>query len=193
MTPVLQRVLGIDVSRKRLDLAWSDGACGGEAFTPPPVAYDDDGLCRLLQLLREQPPSLVVLESTGGLENDLVDALLDAELPVARVEPGRVRHFAKADAVLAKTDQIDARVLANFGQRMKVRLLEKREKNRDELDALVTCRRQLLLVKTRGGFAFTSNPTAAAWCDPSRRSKPSTRCSRRLRSRSKGWTARSAS
>jgi len=142
MTSSTQRVLGIDVSKKRLDLAWSDGAM------PPPVSYDADGLRRLLQLLREQPAAMVVLESTGGIERDVVDALLDAEVPVARVEPGRVRHFAQADAELAKTDQIDAQVLASFGQRMKVRLLEQRGKNREELDALVTCRRQLLLVKT---------------------------------------------
>jgi transposase len=68
--------------------------------------------------------------------------------PSPAPSPGRVRHFAKADAKLAKTDAIDAAVLARFGQRMAPRLLEKRSKNREELDALVTCRRQLLSVRT---------------------------------------------
>ena len=146
MTPPPQQtscVLGIDVSKHRLDLAWSDGPA-----VPPSVRHDADGLACLLRLLRERPPTLVVLESTGGIERGLVDALLDAGVPVARVEPGRVRHFAMADGRLAKTDPIDAAVLARFGSRMSVRLLERRDKNRDELDALVTCRRQLLLVRT---------------------------------------------
>ena len=135
--------MGIDVCKARLDLAYADGGP-----VPPPLDYDDAGLRALLALLGARPASLVVVESTGGLERRLVDRLLDAGVPVALVEPGRIRHFAKADAKLAKTDQIDARVLATFGQRMAPRLLERRSKARDELDALVTCRRQLLLVRT---------------------------------------------
>lgn len=135
-------VLGVDVSKDRLDLAYCDG------HAPAALAYDEAGLRTLLGLLRERPASLVVVESTGGIERRLADTLLDAGVPVARVEPGRVRHFARADATLAKTDVIDARVPARFGRRMAPRLLEKRSKNREELDALVTCRRQLLSVKT---------------------------------------------
>jgi transposase len=134
--------LGIDVCKQRLDLAYSDG------HKPAPLDYDDKGLRALLELLKQRPASLVIVESTGGIERALLDCLLDAGIPVARVEPGRVRYFAKADAKLAKTDVIDAHVLALFGLRMAPRLLEKRSKSQDELDALVTCRRQLLLVKT---------------------------------------------
>ena len=137
-----QITLGIDVSQQRLDLAYSDG------HAPAPLDYDERGLRALLDLLGQRPASLVIVESTGGIERALLDCLLDAHIPVARVEPGRVRYFAKADAKLAKTDAIDAYVLALFGLRMAPRLLEKRSKNQDELDALVTCRRQLLLVKT---------------------------------------------
>jgi transposase len=140
--PAAQPTLGIDVSKQRLDLAYSDG------HTPAPLDYDERGLHALLDLLKQRPASLVIVESTGGIEHALLDCLLDAAVPVARVEPGRVRHFARADAKLAKTDAIDARVLALFGQRMAPRLLEKRSKSQDELDALVTCRRQLLLVRT---------------------------------------------
>ncbi len=135
-------VLGIDVSGKRLDLAFSDG------HVPDPIDYDEKGLAILLQILREKPVALVVIESTGGIEMNLINALIDAHVEVAHVQPGRVRNFARADARLAKTDAIDAYVLAIFGQRMAPRVLEKRSKNRDELDALVTCRRQLVSVRT---------------------------------------------
>lgn len=158
-TPQPPRTLGIDVSRQRLDLAYADG------HAPDPIDYDPAGLRTLIQTLKEKPVDLVVVESTGGIERALLDALLDAGIPVARVEPGRVRHFAKADARLAKTDAIDARVLALFGERMAPRLLEKRSKNQDELDALVTCRRQLLHVKTEQGNRrrlVTSKPALKA-------------------------------
>jgi transposase len=141
--PTVLPALGVDVCKRRLDLAYSD-----DGQVPAPLDYDPDGLRALLELLKQRPASLVVVESTGGIERELVACLLDAGVPVARVEPGRVRHFAKADAKLAKTDAIDAAVLARFGQRMAPRVLEKRSKEREELDALVTCRRQLLLVKT---------------------------------------------
>lgn len=140
-TPTL--VLGIDVAKDHLDLAWSDGQP-----VESPLPHDGPGLDRLLGLLHARPNAMAIVESTGGIEQRLLDLLLDAGLPVARVEPGRVRHFARADAKLAKTDSIDARVLAAFGQRMAPRLLAKRAKNRQELDALVTCRRQLLLTRT---------------------------------------------
>ena len=135
-------VLGIDVCKERLDLAYSDGQ------VPAALTYDDRGLEALLAMIKQRSVSLVVVESTGGIEARLVDCLLEASIPVARVEPGRVRHFAKAHARLAKTDAIDAGVLALFGQVMAPRILQKRSQNRDELDALVTCRRQLLAVRT---------------------------------------------
>jgi transposase len=135
-------VLGIDVSGKQLDLAWSDGQ------TSESVAYDDAGLATVLKLLRDKPAALVVLESTGGIEQRLIDFLLEADIPVARVEPGRVRHFALAEGKLAKTDPIDAGTIARFGQRVATRVLQKRSEKRVELDALVTCRRQLISVRT---------------------------------------------
>lgn len=136
-------VLGIDVCLARLDLAYSDG------HMPCPLSYDQQGLDSLIEQLQQRPASLVVVESTGGIEQRLIHYLLDAGIPVSRVEPGRVRHFAKANAQLAKTDAIDARMLAAFGQYMAPRILEKRCKSREELDALITCRRQLLDVKTQ--------------------------------------------
>lgn len=134
-------VLGIDVSGKQLDLAY----CNNQ--WPEPVPYDDAGMARLLQLLRDTPVALIVLESSGGIEQRLIDFLLDAGMPVTRVEPGRVRHFALAEGKLAKTDPIDAGAIARFGRHVATRLLGKRSEKRVELDALVTCRRQLISVR----------------------------------------------
>lgn len=136
-------VLGIDVSKQRLDLAFSDG------LLPQPLAYDDDGLKALLALLRQRPVILVVVESTGGIEAELLGQLLEADIPVTRVEPSRVRAFARAGAQYAKTDKLDARVLAEFGLRIQTRLLEKRSKNQTELDALVTTRSGLVATLTQ--------------------------------------------
>ena len=83
-------VLGIDVSGKRLDLAYSDGQ------VPTPVDYDPDGLRKLIQLLADKPASLVVCESTGGIEQTLLDTLLDAGIAVARVHRGARRGHSQA-------------------------------------------------------------------------------------------------
>ena len=91
---------------------------------------------------------MIVVEATGGLGRALVGALLDANLPVALANPARVRHFARGIGISAKTDRIDAKVLVEFARRGGPRLLQKRSENRAELEALVTCRRQLLHVRT---------------------------------------------
>src|SRR5207249_12274149 len=97
----------------------------------------------------------------------LLAALLDAELPVALLNPARVRHFAKALGILAKTDAIDAKVLAEFARRGEPRLLAKRSQNRVELEALVTCRRQLVATRTEqtNRRAVTSSKTAVRSID----------------------------
>jgi transposase len=135
--------VGIDVAGDKLDLARSDA---GPVATFP---NDAAGIAGLLDSLRPSPPTLVVVEATGGLERPVLDALLDAGLPVALVNPGRVRKFAQGIGVLAKTDAIDARVLAEFARLANPRLAEKRSANRVELDALVTCRRQLTGVRSQ--------------------------------------------
>src|SRR5207244_1659786 len=99
---------------------------------------------------------------TGGLEQPLLEALLDAGLPVARVNPGKVRHLAIALGILAKTDAIDARVLATFARVAEPRLAQKRSEKQAELDALVTCRRQLVQATTdqSNQLSSTRNPFA---------------------------------
>lgn len=129
--------VGIDVAKDKLDLARSDSS-KILAFDNQPAAIG-----RLVALMLCIKPALIVVEATGGLERPLVAALLEAQQPVALVNPSQVRHFAKAMGTLAKTDHIDGRVLVEFGQRIQPRLARKRSKNQTELDALVTCRKQL--------------------------------------------------
>jgi transposase len=134
---------GIDVAKDKLDLAIDDG---GQVTTFP---NDAAGIARIVKRLGEIRPAMVVVESTGGLERPLLDALLEADLPAALVHPGRVRYFAKGLGILSKTDRIDARVLAAFGRLASPRLLEKRSKNRTELRDLTACRRQLVATQTQ--------------------------------------------
>jgi transposase len=137
-----QVFVGIDVAKDKLDLARS----GSDAVLT--FANDADGIGQVVQLLLASKPTLVVVEATGGLERALVDALLDAALPAALVNPGQVRHFARGLGILAKTDAIDARVLREYARLASPRLTQKRSQNQAELESLVTCRRQLLHVKT---------------------------------------------
>jgi len=102
--------VGIDVCKARLDV---HGVPTDRAST---YTYDEAGVDGLLQALSGAAPRLIVLEATGGLERALVAALLAKELPVAVVNPRQVRDFAKASGHLAKTDRIDARVLAQFAK-----------------------------------------------------------------------------
>ncbi|HEY8748247.1 MAG TPA: IS110 family transposase [Tepidisphaeraceae bacterium] len=134
--------VGIDVAKDKLDLARSDS----KALLT--VDNTLDGFRQIIDLLRMADPTLIVIEATGGLEQPLLDALLEADFPVALVNPGHVRYFAKGLGILAKTDKIDAHVLAEFARLASPRLTAKRSANQSELQALVTCRRQLTHVRT---------------------------------------------
>jgi transposase len=154
--------VGIDVAKDRLDLARSD------ADRAPAAAFANDpaGVAAVVAHLAalRPAPAAVVVEATGGLERPLVDALLDAGLPAALVHPGRVRQFARGLGVLAKTDRLDARVLARFGQLAAPRLAERRSANQAALRALVVCRRQLAATR-----AQQANRLAATAHKPARR------------------------
>lgn len=143
--PVSSLFVGIDVAKDKLDLARSDSA---ELLV---VTNDQRGIRRIVESFKTTRPDRIVIESTGGLERPLLDALLDAELPVALVNPGRVRYFAIGIGILAKTDPIDASVLMQFARLAEPRLAQKRSANQTELDALITCRRQLIQTRTAQG------------------------------------------
>ncbi|MCA1606174.1 MAG: IS110 family transposase [Acidobacteria bacterium] len=140
--PATTVFVGIDVALDKLDLARSDSS---QVVT---VANNPEGIAQLIQLLKPLAPTTIVVEATGGLERDILAALLEAGLPVALANPGRVRQFAKGLGRLAKTDAIDAHVLVEYARLAAPRLAEKRSENQHELDALVTCRRQLTQVRT---------------------------------------------
>lgn len=130
--------VGIDVAKAELVISIMPSA---ERFT---VDNDERGVRTLVERLRAVRPALIVLEATGGYELLGVAALAAAALPVVVVNPRQVRDFAKATGQLAKTDRIDADILARFADvvRPAVRAIPTDEVQ--ELDALLTRRRQLL-------------------------------------------------
>ena len=134
--------VGIDVAKDWLDVAeWPDGAAWR-------VPNDEPSIASLVERLRQREPAVVVLEATGGLECPLVAALAAAQLPVVVVNPRQVRDFARATGRLAKTDAIDARVLAQFGEAVEPRPRPLPDQATQELAALVTRRRQLVQMLT---------------------------------------------
>lgn len=155
-TPVPPVFVGIDVAKDKLDLARSDTGEVRQFHNTPA------GIKSLVASLLPAKPARIVLEATGGLEQALLDALLDANLPVARVNPGKVRHLARGLGIQAKTDAIDAALLVEFARLAEPRLAQKRSEKQAELDALVTCRRQLVSAKTdqSNQFATTASPFA---------------------------------
>lgn len=129
--------IGIDVSKDRLDVAVL--GMGQEKQ----VKNTQVGVAELVAWLLELQPELIVVEATGGYQRGVVDALFQAGLPVAVVNPARVRQFARACGLLAKTDKLDAQVLAEFGQRMQPRQYEGKSQAEKELSALLVRRKQL--------------------------------------------------
>jgi transposase len=134
--------VGIDVSKDRLDAAIEPG---GEAWH---TANAEAGIASLVERLRALQPATVILEATGGFELPLTGALLAAGLPVSVVNPRQVRDFARATGQLAKTDAIDARVLARFGEAVRPELRVLPDTATQELAALVARRRQLIEMLT---------------------------------------------
>ena len=132
----MQYVVGIDVSKARLDRAVHDKPEGGE------VANDETGCRMLLRRLAVLQPRLIVVEATGGLETLIVSSLAAAGLPVAVVNPRQVRDFAKATGRLAKTDTLDVRVLAHFGEAIKPPVRVLKDEETQALSALMVRRRQ---------------------------------------------------
>lgn len=112
------------------------------------LGNNPQGIQALLAQLNALPGRLVVVEATGRYERRLVAELVNAGHRVAVVNPRHVRHFARALGHLAKTDRIDAHVLALFGQRMQPRETEKTSEKQQELQQLMTRRRQVISLRT---------------------------------------------
>ena len=130
--------VGIDVAKDKLDLHHLPS---GE-WTKE--SNDADGHQRLVVRLKELAPALILLEATGGYERDLLRALSSAKLPVLRINARHVRNFAKSMGQLAKSDGIDARMLALFAERIRPELREVPSTEVEQLAALAARRRQLV-------------------------------------------------
>jgi len=134
--------VGIDVSKAGLDVALLPS---GEYWQ---FENTSRGIAKLTRQLRPLALERIVVEATGGYEAALVEALVEAGLPVCRVNPARVRRFAQGMNWLAKTDKIDAKVLARFGEKAQPRLLELPTEAEKRLAALVKRRQQVLEMLT---------------------------------------------
>jgi transposase len=134
----VQCSVGIDVSKDRLDVHVLPQGLSLQVPNSP------EGHCKLLARLPEPGTCRIVLEATGDLQRRVVAALVDAGHYVSVVNPRQVRDYAKALGILAKTDSIDAKVIARFGRDVKPRNVTKVPEKQAELDQLVTRRRQLV-------------------------------------------------
>jgi transposase len=138
MKKAVEIFVGIDVSKAWLDVAVHERE---ETFR---VGNDDEGIANLVKLMKELKPTLIVLEPTGGFEMMVVAELTHAGLPVVVVNAKRVRDFARATGRLAKTDKLDAKVLAHFAAAIRPPLRSLRSEEEEQLAALLTRRRQVL-------------------------------------------------
>jgi transposase len=134
----VETFVGIDVSKAQLDVAILPTK---DRWSVPNTAQ---GMGSLVEQLRKLASSLIVLEATGGLERRAVAALAGAALPVVAVNPRQVRDFAKATGQLAKTDAIDALILAHFADRIRPPVRPLKDAEAQELEALVVRRRQVI-------------------------------------------------
>ena len=146
------RFVGIDVSKARLDVAVRPA---GKSWVLP---NDETGIAGLVPQLVDLGPALVLLEATGGLEVPLVAALAAAELPVVVVNPRQVRDFAKATGTLAKTDALDAGVLARFADVVRPDVRSLKDAETQVLNSLTARRHQVMTMlvaeKNRLGSAI---------------------------------------
>jgi len=147
------KFVGIDVCKKALDVC-----CLGDG---PPARFENtaDGVSRLLPLLPPAGTCLIVVEATGGYEQQLVAELVSAGHQVSLVNPRQVRDFARAMNILAKTDRIDALVLARFAEKVRPIVREKDGKLA-EIRELVTRRRQLVDIRTAERNRCLQNPSS---------------------------------
>jgi transposase len=136
-----KRFVGVDVAKAQLDVAIGPN---GENFSVP---NDENGIGELLKQLGPET-ELVILEATGGLEVPVASALARAGIAVAVVNPRQVREFARATGRLAKTDRIDAQVLARFGEAVKPEVRPLRDEQAQALEALLMRRSQLVSMLT---------------------------------------------
>lgn len=135
--------VGIDVAKNTLDLRIEPA---GESLH---VAYDEAGVAAICQRMNILSPTLIVMEATGGLETRLASELAALGLPVAVINPRQGRDYAKATGQLAKTDRVDAAILADFARAIRPAVRPLKDADTRDLDDLVTRRRQLVAMRVQ--------------------------------------------
>ena len=138
--------VGIDISKANLDVYLRPL---GKTFQ---VANKETAISGLIEELQTYSLNLIVLEATGGLETELLIQLQAAQLPVALINPRQGRDFAKATGKLAKTDAIDAQVLAHFGEALKPQVVAMESDLARQLKELISRRRQVVELTDRHIF-----------------------------------------
>ncbi len=133
-----EKFAGIDVSKSTLDV------CVVPEGKTLHVAYDETGISQIVDCLKDVGPTLIVLEATGGLEVRIATELASKGLPVAVINPRQARDFAKATGQLAKTDQVDAAVLAAFAKAIRPQVRPLKDEDTCALNDMVSRRRQLI-------------------------------------------------
>ena len=155
--------VGIDLAKATIDVAVRPD---GNAWQ---VSYDEAGIEELVTQLEKLQPAAVVLEATGGLELRLVSALAASAQPVVVVNPRQVRDFAKATGRLAKTDALDAQVLAHFAEAVRLPVRPLPTADAQELNALTTRRNQvmtMLACRREKPLGTSQRPRAPQRADP---------------------------
>ena len=152
MSQSSRKSVGIDVSKSKLDVAVVPE---NESWS---TVNEEPGIDHLVKRLKALRPRLIVVEATGGLEISVVAALASAKLPAVVVNPRQVRDFAKATGKLAKTDAIDALVIARFAEAVRPQIRPIKDQEAKELSALVARRRQLVDMLTAEKNRLNSAP-----------------------------------
>jgi transposase len=146
--------VGIDVSKSQLDVAVRPS----EEHQHARFENSEDGIARLVEYLKTIGPTLIIMEATGGLEVAAVGAMAAAKLPVVVINPRQARDFAKAAGKLAKSDTIDANVLAHFGEALRPAIRPFKDAETQELTALMARRRQIVEMLTAEKNRLSSAP-----------------------------------
>ena len=148
------RYVGVDVSKAQVDVAVRPT---GQRWA---TSYNETGVGELVSQIVDIGPAMVLLEATGGLELPLVTALAAAALPVVVVNPRQVRDFARATGTLAKTDSLDAEVLAHFADAVRPSVRPLKDAEAQALNSLAARRHQVLTMlvseKNRLGTAISA-------------------------------------
>jgi len=138
----IETYIGVDVAKETLD-AYRTHDKATQQFP-----NSKEGYKMFLKWIKETPPTLVLCEATGGYEKNFVIALADAEVPFRVVNPARARDYAKSRGILAKTDKLDAKILAQFAAERKFAPQQIPDETQRQLKELIVWRRQLIAART---------------------------------------------